>query len=144
MQPTSTQGQFPNGVKTESETGWNCTILGLRYSWVSPCIVSERQSEVTGIRVILRRSLSTPSTLPLHGERYPRQVTLECPEISHCMSKRRPIIVLVDRAWLSAIQNATNDDDNDDAAGTSAFMRESRCHRRANSRVANQSVLRHR
>lgn len=91
------------------------------------------------------RSLSILSTLSLHRERYPRQVTLGCPEISHCMSKRRTIINLVDRAWLSAIQNATKTTTtpanrvHPPLCGSPGEW----CSRCASSPVANRAVLRH-
>lgn len=55
--------------------------------FIQSCIV-ERQAEVRRfwIITILIGPVDSPE---LHGERYPRQVTLGCPKISHCMSKRR-------------------------------------------------------
>lgn len=58
------------------------------YAWfIRSCIV-ERRAEVKRfwIITILIGPVDSPE---LHGERYPRQVTLGCSKISHCMSKRR-------------------------------------------------------
>lgn len=64
-----------------------CRVPRVDTRFIQSCIV-KRQAEVRRfwIITILIGLVDSPE---LHGERYPRQVTLGCPKISHCMSKRR-------------------------------------------------------